>query len=87
MRNIGSNCRSPNAKAKALPKAKSKAGNKGWPRKTTKGKGGGKVIRESSTRLVKQRKAKNRNRSGPKKNRRKKNGRRSLVRFQVCWVS
>ena len=39
---IGSNCRSPKAKAKALPKAKPKAGNKGSPRKTTKGKGGGK---------------------------------------------
>ena len=39
---IGSNCRSPKAKAKALVKAKPKAGNKGSPRKTTKGKGGGK---------------------------------------------
>ena len=39
---IGFNCRSPKAKAKALPKAKPKAGNKGSPRKTTKGKGGGK---------------------------------------------
>ena len=44
---LGSNCRSPKAKAKALPKAKRKAGNKGSPRKTTKGKGGGRVRKGS----------------------------------------
>ena len=55
---IGSNCRSPKVKAKALPKVTPKAGNKGSPRKT----------------MAKQKKVKNRNRSGLKKNRRKKSG-------------
>ena len=54
------------------------------PGRPPKERVGARVRRESSTRLVKQKKARNRNRSGPKKNRRKKNGRRSLVRFQVC---
>ena len=83
---IGSNCRSPKAKAKALPKAKPKAGNKGSPRKTTKGKGGGKGKKGKLNEVGEAQEGEEpeEERSGQKKNRRKKNGQRSLVRFQVC---
>ena len=69
-----SNCRSSKAKAKALPKAKLKAGNKESPRKTLKERVVARVRKESSTRLVSRR----RRRAGTEVGRRRTGGRRMV---------